>query len=254
MGWFGEQGSRRDCCAAVVPEAAPTLEEQVAEHHAQAALARGEGRLAEPAGDNALDHYLAILALAHLRTKPLAMAFHAVVRDLVCACRGSAAHRLARGRSRSARSRSGAPIPRAVDSRFSMPNSRVRWRRWRRLGGVRRRGVASPAAVRRPSSRARSSLATARLRRGQLLARAAKCARVPRSCGAARSHRSSRSGAAGGPRCGADGDGATRRRFRRRVGNDSRSPKPGGRRRTALLAALERDVSCRARAEMISGV
>ena len=39
-------------------------EEQVAARHAQAALARGEGRLAEPVGDSALDHYLAILALA----------------------------------------------------------------------------------------------------------------------------------------------------------------------------------------------
>jgi TonB family protein len=42
----------------------PTPEEQVAELHAQASLARAEGRLAEPVGVSALDHYLAILTIA----------------------------------------------------------------------------------------------------------------------------------------------------------------------------------------------
>ena len=63
-GWFGESEVVATPAPAVVAEVAPTLEEQVAEHHAQAALARGEGRLAEPAGANALDHYLAVLALS----------------------------------------------------------------------------------------------------------------------------------------------------------------------------------------------
>jgi protein TonB len=46
-----------------VVEPAPTLEERLAEHRAKAAAALQEGRFVEPAGDNALDHYRAILAL-----------------------------------------------------------------------------------------------------------------------------------------------------------------------------------------------
>jgi TonB family protein len=45
------------------PRPAPTTAERVAEYHTRAAAALQDGRLVEPAGDNALDHYLAILAL-----------------------------------------------------------------------------------------------------------------------------------------------------------------------------------------------
>jgi TonB family protein len=50
--------------AAVVTGTVPTTAEQLADYRTRAELARQEGRLAEPVGDNALDHYLAILALA----------------------------------------------------------------------------------------------------------------------------------------------------------------------------------------------
>jgi TonB family protein len=49
--------------ATPVSRPAPTTAERVADYHARAAAALQEGRLVEPAGDNALDHYLAILAL-----------------------------------------------------------------------------------------------------------------------------------------------------------------------------------------------
>jgi protein TonB len=48
---------------APVPVAAPTPEQVLADLRAKAALAVQEGRLAEPLGDNALEHYLAVLAL-----------------------------------------------------------------------------------------------------------------------------------------------------------------------------------------------
>jgi TonB family protein len=49
---------------AAVAASAPTLDDRLADYRAKAALARQEGRLAAPVGDSALDHYLAILALA----------------------------------------------------------------------------------------------------------------------------------------------------------------------------------------------
>jgi hypothetical protein len=49
--------------AAVAPETAPTPADELADLRAKASLALQEGRLAEPPGDNALDHYLAALAL-----------------------------------------------------------------------------------------------------------------------------------------------------------------------------------------------
>ena len=48
---------------AAVPVTAPTAEQVLADLRAKAALAVQEGRLAEPFGDNALEHYLAVLAL-----------------------------------------------------------------------------------------------------------------------------------------------------------------------------------------------
>ena len=67
LGWWGSFGELETFTAsasAAVSEVAPTPQDQIAELHAQAALARDEGRLAEPVGASALDHYLAILALS----------------------------------------------------------------------------------------------------------------------------------------------------------------------------------------------
>jgi TonB family protein len=49
--------------ATPVPVTAPTPEQVLTDLRAKAALAVREGRLAEPLGDNALEHYLAVLAL-----------------------------------------------------------------------------------------------------------------------------------------------------------------------------------------------
>ena len=49
---------------AVAPEAVPTLTDQLGDLRAKAALALSEGRFTDPAGDNAFDNYRAILALA----------------------------------------------------------------------------------------------------------------------------------------------------------------------------------------------
>jgi TonB family protein len=49
---------------AAVTDSTPTLDTRLADYRAKAGLARQEGRLASPVGDSALDHYLAILALA----------------------------------------------------------------------------------------------------------------------------------------------------------------------------------------------
>ena len=50
--------------AAVVPEVAPTRDERLADYRVKAMLAREEGRLAAPVGNSALDHYRSILTLA----------------------------------------------------------------------------------------------------------------------------------------------------------------------------------------------
>ena len=49
--------------AVPAPVPAPTAEQALADLRAKAALALQEGRLAEPLGDNALEHYLAVLTL-----------------------------------------------------------------------------------------------------------------------------------------------------------------------------------------------
>jgi TonB family protein len=72
LGWwdrFGRLGAKEPVAskpAATVPttEAVPSPADVLADHRAKAALARQEGRLAEPADDNALAHYFAILAMA----------------------------------------------------------------------------------------------------------------------------------------------------------------------------------------------
>jgi periplasmic protein TonB len=72
LGWWNGAGTDEAAITAD-PAAAPAApavenppsptEQLLAERRASAALALQEGRLAEPAGDNALEHYLAILAL-----------------------------------------------------------------------------------------------------------------------------------------------------------------------------------------------
>ena len=68
QGWWNRSAVTEEAAtpaaAAPAPESAisPT-ERLIAERRASAALALEDGRLAEPPGDNALDHYLAILAL-----------------------------------------------------------------------------------------------------------------------------------------------------------------------------------------------
>jgi TonB family protein len=67
LGWrdrVQSEGRAVAPAATVAPQPAPSLGDRVADYHARAAAALQEGRLVEPAGDNALDHYLAILALA----------------------------------------------------------------------------------------------------------------------------------------------------------------------------------------------
>jgi protein TonB len=68
LGWWERLRATADVGAPVAavpaPEIAPTPEERLlAEHRAAAVLAFQENRFAEPAADNALDHYLAVLAL-----------------------------------------------------------------------------------------------------------------------------------------------------------------------------------------------
>ncbi len=69
LGWWDRAGAvdavvTPATAAATAPATVPTPTERLSDLRASAALAFQEGRLAEPLGDNALDHYLAILALA----------------------------------------------------------------------------------------------------------------------------------------------------------------------------------------------
>jgi TonB family protein len=68
LGWWSRSaavdGVAAPAATAPEPRPAPTTAERVAEYHTRAAAALQDGRLVEPAGDNALDYYLAILALA----------------------------------------------------------------------------------------------------------------------------------------------------------------------------------------------
>jgi protein TonB len=71
LGWwdrFGRLGATEPVAAAPAvtapAETVPSPQDRLADYHRKAALALEEGRLAEPAGDNALDHYFSILAVA----------------------------------------------------------------------------------------------------------------------------------------------------------------------------------------------
>ena len=72
QGWwdrFGRLGATDPIAStpavtAPTTEAVPSPADRLADYRAKAALALEQGRLAEPAGDNALDHYFSILALA----------------------------------------------------------------------------------------------------------------------------------------------------------------------------------------------
>lgn len=67
LGWWSRSPPAAAVAAPAVTApapAVPTPAERLADLRAKAATAEGEGRFAEPAGDNALEHYLAMLALA----------------------------------------------------------------------------------------------------------------------------------------------------------------------------------------------
>jgi TonB family protein len=66
LDWWNRPGAvetAEPAAETVAPETAPTPTDQLGDLRAKAALALSEGRLTDPAGDNALDHYRAILAL-----------------------------------------------------------------------------------------------------------------------------------------------------------------------------------------------
>ena len=68
LDWWNRAVTTESAAAAAAPAPAtpanaPTSAELVADHRAKAALAFEQGRLAEPLGDSALDHHLAILAI-----------------------------------------------------------------------------------------------------------------------------------------------------------------------------------------------
>ncbi|HEX7237658.1 MAG TPA: energy transducer TonB [Gammaproteobacteria bacterium] len=66
LDWWDLAGARQAAEPAAVvaaPPASPTPADLLAEHRAKAVVAFQEGRFAEPLGESALDHYLAVLAL-----------------------------------------------------------------------------------------------------------------------------------------------------------------------------------------------
>ena len=164
----------------------------------------------------------------HPRTRRRAAAFRPSSTRLFDARRRSAARRLARR-----------PRPAALDHvrRVDPASSRLAFldaQLARALAAL----AASPSA---PANAAASpaalpteldsvlSLATARLRRGQLLSPAGDSARAYLDrARELESHRSARRSAANGPRRGVDRGGASRVRFRRRGGHESRRAKRGG--------------------------
>lgn len=172
LGWldrFATAGSSPAPTAAVAPVAAATIEQRIADHHAKAALARQEGRLIEPPGDNALDHYLTILAL--VPADQAARAGIAFVQDTLFT---GAEEALLAGALEGAAS--------ALDQvrRVDPASSRLAF-----LDAQLARALAvpvvaaAPAAVGGPTELdSVLSLATARLRRGQLLTPAGDSARA----------------------------------------------------------------------------
>ena len=147
----------------------------------QAALALEDGRLAEPAGDNALEHYLAILAL-----EPTDQAARNGLSSVVQTLFSRAEEALLAGSLETAAQRwitCGAPIRRAVGSRFSMRSSHARWPRSRYRRGSCERG---PAAYGRRAERARQR---AQPRRRAIAPRPAAAPRRRRCRGVSRSRR-----------------------------------------------------------------
>jgi TonB family protein len=174
LGWldrFSTASSVSTLAAATAasPAGPTTIEERIADHHAKAALARREGRLIEPPGDNALDHYLTILAL--VPTDQAARAGVVFVQDTLFT---GAEEALLAGAFEGAAS--------ALDQvrRIDPASSRLAF-----LEAQLARALAAPAAPTAPAAAAGPteldsvlSLATARLRRGQLLTPAGDSARA----------------------------------------------------------------------------
>ena len=171
LGWwdrFGLPGATAPVAAAPAvtapAETVPSSEDRLADYRRKAALALEEGRLAEPAGDNALDHYFSILAEAP--TDPGARAgVSAVVETLF-----TRAEEALLTESLEAAAAALDHVRRAdpASSRLAFLDAQLA----RSLAALAPRPPAnpSPAPAAAPTElESALSLATARLRRGQLL-------------------------------------------------------------------------------------
>lgn len=162
----GPESATPAAAASAPPEAPPTLEQQVAELHRQAVLARTEGRVAEPVGASALDHYLAILALSSA-DQPARAGLAAVVEGLFAQAEEAL---LADSLEAAAAALDHVRRADPTSSRLAFLDAQL----GRALAAF---AAASPASAAAPAETAAPteldsvlSLATARLRRGQLLA------------------------------------------------------------------------------------
>lgn len=180
LGWWegiGAVGTLVPPAATVAaPAAAPTPAAQLADYRARAALAVQEGRLVEPARDNALDHYLAILALV-----PTDQDARSGVASVVGTLFTRAEEALLAGSLDTAAA--ALDHVRRVDptsSRLAFLDTQLA----RGLAAVAVPAAAPASAASPPETSAPTeldsvlSLATARLRRGQLLAPAGDSARA----------------------------------------------------------------------------
>jgi TonB family protein len=182
LGWWDRSGAVEtipmSAATAMAPESVPTAAQRLSDYRAKAELAYREGRLAEPAADNALDHYLAILALA-----PADQAARAGVSSVVDTLFGRAEQALL--------ANSLAEAAAALDHvrRADAASSRLAFLDAQLARGLAALAVAPPPAAAisaspPPAAAAPAeldsilSLATARLRRGQLLTPAGDSARA----------------------------------------------------------------------------
>ena len=228
LGWwdrFGRLGAKdpiasKPAATAPAAEAVPSPADRLADYRAKAALALEQGRLAEPAGDNALDHYFSILALA-----PADQGARAGVSAVVDALFTRAEEALLADSLEAAAA--------ALDHvrRADPASSRLAF-----LDAQLARALAALAAAPPPANAAAPRAdgftdgARQRAESGHrpLAPRAAAEPRrrqregLPRSRGGARAQRSARRSAAHRPRRGVDRGGASRVRFRCCGGRESR--------------------------------
>ena len=161
LGWwdrFGRLGAKEPIAskpAATAPpaEAVPPPADRLADYRAKAALALEQGRLAEPAGDNALDHYFSILALAPADQGARA-GVSAVVENLFTRAEEALLADSLEDRGRGARSRP-ACRPREQPTRVSRRAARARAGGIGGDGAAGERGTDRPPTLHRRSSTAR---------------------------------------------------------------------------------------------------